>query len=95
MLERDDYDWLSLVRFPRGVRKVVHRLFAERSISEPAYLAVKGDQIVQTDLTLRSLTETLDLTASGGPPATAYNGFAVEIDEPDAVGYLFYYHRLN
>ncbi len=94
MLDQNDYDMVNLVRFRRGVRRIVHRLLSTRRISEPAYLAVRGQKVVDMRLHLEPLDEEFANLVPGGPAGRRASGYQVAVDEPEAISYLFYYRRL-
>jgi len=94
MLDQNDYDMVNLVRFRRGVRRIVHRLLSTRRISEPAYLAVRGQKVVDMKLHLEPFEDDFANLVPGGLGGRRVSGYQVAIDAPEAISYLFYYRRL-
>jgi 3',5'-cyclic AMP phosphodiesterase CpdA len=94
MLEEADFDMVNLVRYRRGVRKIVHRLLATKKIVEPVSLAIRGKRVVRTGLELEPVEGDFGALVPGTQSGTLVKGYQLSVEDPDAVSYLLYYRRL-
>ncbi len=94
MLEESDFDMVNLVRYRRGVRKIVHRLLATKKLVEPESLAIRGKKVVRTGLELTPVESDIADLIPGAQRGTLVKGYQLCVEEPSAISYLLYYRKL-
>jgi 3',5'-cyclic AMP phosphodiesterase CpdA len=88
MLNDNDYDVLSLVRFPRGVGRVDMALLSDKFMIGPELWELHGDKFIRS----RSNLEEYEIPDN--PTGKARRGYKVMIESPAALSYLLFYEKL-
>ena len=91
MHKMDDYDFINLSGYPHGVEKIVYKLFSMMKIVHPSFMAVYPPNVIETTQqpVATKITEPLGQFISG------VDGYSVEIKNPIALCYIFYYRELH
>lgn len=91
MLDENDYDMLSLLRFPRGIGHLTMHLLSERTIIAPSLWELRGDRLRESTIAPRP-AEAVPTNPAG---KCLIRGYGVDIDSPSALSYLLYYRKLE
>jgi 3',5'-cyclic AMP phosphodiesterase CpdA len=91
MLEHNDYDTVSLFRFPRGVAKLSISLISERAIVGAKLWELRGGKFKPSDIQLEQLKQVPDNPTGRNEAA----GFTATVALPSALTYLLQYDKLS
>lgn len=91
MLKESDYDVVSLLRFPRGVKRMEFGLLSEMKILNPSLWELRGNSLKQSKCQL----EPIQRKPESSKLRKEMGGFGITVDSPPALAYVLLYDALS
>src|ERR1022692_3269231 len=91
MFDENDFDMLSLLRFPRGVAFARMCLLSEKHITAPSLLEVRGSKLIESNAPFPRVDKTPEYPGF----TNSVTGYEARLNSPAAHSYLIFYRKLE